>query len=92
MNDELTEENNNDSKKEEHNYGDNMFNVLYHLFVIGGFLLLIYSIFAENFALIAVAVQVILISYIYKFMESVILLLKEVKQQLAKKDNSSNNN
>jgi hypothetical protein len=69
--------------RKKNGYGKNLFKVLFYLFLLAGLLSLISSfIFETYFALfISTGINTILFSFVFKFMESVILLLREIKEK-----------
>ena len=65
-------------------YGENLFKVLFYLLLAVGVLLLISAFLFDAYftLLISTGINTILFSFAFKFMESVITLLNELKEKL----------
>ena len=68
------------------NYGETLFKVLFVVFLILGIITTFIAFFSEEYftIILTIGVNTILFSFLFKFMESVILLLKDITIELKK--------
>ncbi|HAH50437.1 MAG TPA: hypothetical protein DCL80_03900 [Balneola sp.] len=65
-------------------YGETLFKVLFVVFLISGLIVSFVAFFTDEYLtlVLTLGVNTILFSFLFKFMESVILLLKDIKKEL----------
>ncbi|HAH50459.1 MAG TPA: hypothetical protein DCL80_04010 [Balneola sp.] len=70
------------------NYGETLFKVLFIVFLTLGISATFIALFIEEYfsIILTIGVNTILFSFLFKFMESVILLLKGIKKELQNND------
>lgn len=67
-------------------YGSSLFKALFILFLVLGIVTVFFAFFTEEYfsLFLTIGLNSIIFSFVFKFMESVILLLKEIRQELNK--------